>query len=73
LKIAPGLCLEKLLMRLLIVVAVLLAPALCAQSGIWIQETSNPPWLGRHMQRNVVFDDKIWMVGGYTNTFLNEI
>lgn len=61
-------------MRILLLAACMLfTPAMFAQSGIWVQETSNPPWLGRHMQRTVTFNNQIWMIGGYTNTYLSEI
>lgn len=62
------------MMRLMLAaVLILCAAGLFAQAGLWVQETANPPWTGRHMQRNVVFDNKLWMVGGYTTTYLNEI
>ena len=30
----------------------------------WVEITNNPGWSGRHSHTSVVFDDKIWVLGG---------
>lgn len=37
---------------------------------VW-QEAPSPPWIGRIGQTATVYDDKIWVVGGMTNTRMN--
>jgi hypothetical protein len=35
----------------------------------WTQATANAGWLGRHGHTSVVFDNKIWVIGGYASDF----
>ncbi|WP_165780164.1 choice-of-anchor D domain-containing protein [Leptospira hartskeerlii] len=42
----------------------------------WTKETNSAPWLGREQFGAVVFDNKIWVMGGETNTsptFANDV
>jgi hypothetical protein len=42
--------------------------------GGWIQSASSAPWSGRYGHTSVVFDNKIWVIGGYNgNNLLNDI
>ena len=40
----------------------------------WIQATSNAPWNKRNDHSSVVFDNKIWVLGGYVDgTYYNDV
>jgi hypothetical protein len=61
-------------MRTLIFTVLLLsASCLLAQPGIWTPENPTPPWSGRHMQKTIAFNGELWLLGGYTTTYLNDI
>ncbi|MBN2057747.1 MAG: Ig-like domain-containing protein [Candidatus Saganbacteria bacterium] len=39
----------------------------------WTQATASADWSNRMDFSSVVFDDKIWVIGGFTNTYTNEV
>ncbi|WP_396591135.1 hypothetical protein [Allomuricauda sp. R78024] len=40
---------------------------------LWTEEATNPAFLGRQYHSTVVFDDKIWMIGGQLNGGESEV
>lgn len=39
----------------------------------WTEESSAAGWSGRERAGNLVFNNKIWIVGGYTGSYVNDI
>jgi len=39
----------------------------------WAQATSSASWLTRRSHTSVVFDNKIWVMGGFRGTMLNDV
>jgi hypothetical protein len=39
----------------------------------WTQATANASWSARSAYASVVFDNKIWVMGGYDNSFRNDV
>ncbi len=41
--------------------------------GTWTRVTANPGWVGRRNHSSVVFDNKMWVIGGYNGSYLNDV
>ena len=42
-------------------------------SGDWTQSTSNAPWSARHSHTSLVFNNKIWVLGGNDGSRKNDV
>lgn len=54
-----------------ILIALLIQQPLCAQSDFpaWVRETPHAQWQARDSQGEVVFRDKLWILGGWFNSY----
>ncbi|MCZ7608365.1 MAG: hypothetical protein M5U25_20455 [Planctomycetota bacterium] len=53
-------------MRTIAIVGMLvLCSVVSAQSGTWVQETAGAPWSARNAHEVVVFNNRIWVIGGW--------
>ena len=39
----------------------------------WVQAIVSAPWTGRHYHTSVVFENKIWVIGGYDGRWKNDV
>ena len=39
----------------------------------WTQATSSAGWTGREGPTSVVFDNKMWVMGGYDGSYRNDV
>ena len=43
------------------------------QFSHWVEKTSSAPWTGRYDFQSVVYDDKLWILGGYSGGKTNDV